>query len=140
MDRIKTQESQMNTYTKLKEMFTEMVVKKNAALISHYYHPDFLLFSNGKTMDYDQTVLFHEEIYQTPIQYQIKYDEETVVFNQDKVAARIFITTSRPGESEKELELILIVQYKEGKIYRVWELTYPDWSQDKKFKEQLENL
>jgi hypothetical protein len=24
--------------------------------------------------------------------------------------------------------VILIVQFKEGKIFRLWELTYPDWS------------
>ena len=31
---------------KLKEMFSEMVVKKNISLIPTYYHPDFILYTN----------------------------------------------------------------------------------------------
>lgn len=131
---------EVNHYIKLKEMFSEMVVKKNAALIPHYYHPEFLLYSNGKTMDYEETVRFHEKIYQTSIQYKIDYDEQTALYQDNKVAVRMYITTSKPGENENELELILIAHFKDGKIYRVWELTYPDWSQDNKFHESLKNL
>jgi hypothetical protein len=40
----------------------------------------------------------------------------------------VWITTSRPNEAHKKIEVILIAQYKDNKIYRMWELTYPDWS------------
>ena len=129
-----------NNYGQLKEMFTEMVVKKNASLIPKYYHPDFLLYSNGKTMDFDEMVRMHEDIYKTEIQYKVEYDEDTSLEQGDKIAVRMYITTSRPEEAKKELELMLIAQYLDGKIYRVWELTFPDWSQDKKFQESLDKL
>jgi hypothetical protein len=40
----------------------------------------------------------------------------------------------RPSEPAKKIEVILIAEYKDGKIYRLWELTYPDWSQLPAFK------
>jgi hypothetical protein len=47
----------------------------------------------------------------------------------------MWITTARPNEPEKKLEVMLVMQYKEDKIYRVWELTYPDWAKLPAFKE-----
>lgn len=113
-----------------------MVVKKNAALIERYYHTDFLLFTNGKTMDFDEFLKTHQEIYATPIQYEIVYDEKAWVEQKERLAGRVFITIKRPEEPPREIEVILIVAYKEGKIFRLWELTYPDWSQLPAFKKQ----
>lgn len=90
-------------------------------------------------MDFQEIVNLHEKIYQTNIQYKIDYDEKTMIEEKSKVSVRMFITTSKPKEPAKELELILIASYKENKLYRVWELTFPDWSQDAKFKDVLEN-
>ncbi len=118
----------------LKEMFEEMVIKKDPSKISQYYHPDFLLFTNGESWDYSQFLESHEKIYQTPIQYKLKYDEETFLEQGNKLAARIYITTQIPEEPAKEIELILIAQFKDLKIYRLWELTYPDWSKMPAFK------
>ncbi len=115
--------------SKFKEMFEEMVIKKDASLIPHYYHPEFVLYANGKEMDYPAYLELHEEIYKTPITYKVDYDEVTLLEQDDKVAGRVYITTKQPNESPKEIEVILITQYKDDKIYRIWELTYPDWSQ-----------
>jgi hypothetical protein len=124
-----------NKIALLKEMFDNMVVKKNASTIPTYYHPEFLLYSNGKTMDYAENIRFHEEVYQTPIQYSIAYDEETIVEQGDKVAARIWITTSKPDRKPTKIEVMIIAQYKQDKIYRAWELTYPNWEQMPEFTE-----
>ncbi len=121
-------------YALLKEMFTQMVEKKNASLIPHYFHTEFLLYSNGKIMDYQDTVDYHEEVYKTPVQYQVDFEEGTVLESGEKVAARLMITTSKPGEDTIPLEIILIAEYKDDKIHRVWELTYPDWSQLERFE------
>ena len=117
-----------NLIVHLKEMFAEMTIKKNPSVMAHYYHPDFLLYCNGEVTDYAHFHNMHEEIYKTPIQYKVEYDEETLVAQQNKVAGRIFITTSRPNETPTKIEVILIVEYKENKIYRLWELTFPDWT------------
>ena len=79
-------------------------------------------------MDYETFLKSHQEHYATPIQYQVEYDEETLLEQGEKVAGRIWITTSRPNEPPKKIEVILIVPFKDNKIYRLWELTYPDWS------------
>ena len=113
----------------LKEMFNEVTLKKQASKISVYYHPDFVLYANEQTMDYAHFLKAHEEIYKTDIQYKIEYDEATFLEQGDKIAGRMWITTKRGQDPvAKRIEVILIVQYKEGKIYRLWELTCPDWS------------
>jgi hypothetical protein len=122
--------------SRLKEMFTQTVVQKQAALIPQYYHPDFQLYSNGERMNYQSYLDFHAEIYKTAIQYQIRYDQETFLEQGDKVAGRVFITTQMPNEKPTEIEVLLICEFKDDKIYRVWELTYPDWSKLPTFKDQ----
>lgn len=119
----------------LKEMFAEMVIKKNASLIPHYYHKDFLLITNGIEMDFEQFLKDHETYYQTSIQYQVKYQEETFIEEGEKIAGRVFITVTTPDEPPKEIEVLLIASYKDQKIHRLWELTFPDWSKLETFEE-----
>ena len=118
----------------LKEMFSEMVEKKNAALIPKYYHPAFELYANGQKQDYAYFLEFHQKVYQTDIQYKVRYDDETFMEMGTKIAARVFITISKPNEPLKELEVILIGEFKDHKIFKIWELCYPDWSKMPEFQ------
>ena len=43
----------------------------------------------------------------------------------DRVAVRMWITTERQRESPTELELVLIATFLDGKLHRLWELTWP---------------
>lgn len=112
----------------LKEMFTEMVEKKNSDLIAKYYHPDFVLLANGQQQDYDYFLDYHKKIYQSEIAYRIRYDEEAFIEQADAVAARVFISISSPNEPTKDLEVILLAKFKDNKIIHIKELCYPDWS------------
>ena len=76
-------------------------------------------------MNYDDFFNRHQKIYKTPIIYQIAYDEDTFVVQGEKLAGRTFITLQKPGEKFK-------------KLYRLWELTYPDWSKQSQFKQEIE--
>lgn len=120
---------------KLKEMFTNMVERKDASLIPFYYHPDFLLYTNGQVTNYEDFLTSHQAYYATEKNYIVEYDEDTLLAQGEKVAGRIWITVSVPGEQSKKIEVMLIAHYKEDKIYRLWELTYPDWSKLPEFEE-----
>ncbi|AKN18822.1 hypothetical protein [Mycobacterium haemophilum] len=111
----------------LREMFDQMVVGKNAELIEHYYHPDFLMHSDGLTQSYTEFRDSHREIYSTSITYAIEYDEQAWVEAADKVAGRVWITTARPGEKPTRIELVLIAAYRNGRIHRIWETSWPSW-------------
>lgn len=87
-----------------------------------------MLYTNDQVTHYREFLTSHEAYYATPIQYAVAYDDETFLEQGEKVAGRLWITTSKPHETPKKIEVILIVEYKENKIYRLWELTYPDWS------------
>jgi hypothetical protein len=122
----------------LKEMFTKVTVEKNAKAIPAYYCKDFELYSNGKTIKFKEFLQLHQTIYKTPIQYQVRYDEKTLLEQGNKVAGRLFITTKKPNEIAQEIEVMLVAEYKENKLYRLWELTYPDWSKAKDFQKVSE--
>lgn len=123
--------------TLLKEMFDKVTVEKNDKAIPLYYEKDFELYSNGKKMTYDEFLQLHRNIYKTSIQYKVRYDEETFVEQGNKIAGRLFITTTKPNEPAQEIEVILIAEYKDSKLYRLWELTYPDWSKMKAFQKSV---
>ncbi|KTD20663.1 hypothetical protein [Legionella londiniensis] len=120
---------------KMKEMFREMVISKNAALIPYYYHQEFLLYTNEQVTNYDEFLRSHQKYYATDIQYNVAYDEEAWVEQGNKLAGRVFITTSTKDTPPQKIEVILIAHYREDKLYRLWELTYPDWSKLPAFKE-----
>lgn len=114
--------------SKLKQMFQDITIEKKAELIPEYYHHDLLLFTNGQIMDYQTFFELHKKNCHTSIIFQVDYDEETFVEKDNKLAARIWITVQLPGQKAEKLEVMLIVHYHEGKIHRLWETTYPDWS------------
>ena len=115
--------------TLLREMFERMVVAKDATLIGHYYHPDFQLVTNGHSEGYDEFAAAHEAVYATSIAYRVSYDEDAWVQEEGRVAGRLWITTERPDEPATKIEVVLIATFVDGRIHRLWELTWPDWSQ-----------
>ncbi|MFO1259395.1 MAG: nuclear transport factor 2 family protein [Gammaproteobacteria bacterium] len=114
--------------SKLKQMFQDITVQKKAELIPEYYHNDLLLFTNGQVMNYQTFFELHQKSCQTAIIFEVEYDEETFVEKDNKLAGRIWITVQLPLQKVHKLEVMLIVHYQEGKIHRLWETTYPDWS------------
>jgi len=79
----------------LREMFERVVLPKNADLIEDYYHPDFGLTSNGIVQHYAEYARGHRDVYTTGIQYSIRYDEDSRVETEDRVAARLWITSKK---------------------------------------------
>ena len=119
----------------LQSMFSEMVIKKEASLIPRYYHADFVLETNGQTQDYDAFSKGHEKVYATPITYEVRYDDTAWIESATSVAARVWITTQRANEVPVEYEVVLIATYVDAKIHRLWELTWPDWTKARAFKD-----
>lgn len=115
-------------------MFSEMVIKKDASVIPKYYHKDLAVYTNGTVIDYKHFLNSHIIYYKSSIEYAVKYQEDSFIEEKDKIAARLWITITKPQEPTKEVEVILIAQYKDGKIHKVWELTYPDWRHMSHFK------
>ncbi len=113
---------------RLQEMFDRMVVSKDAAAVAEFYHPDFRMVSHGVTQDFEAFRVSHEGVYDTAIRYSVRYDPDAWVESGDRVAGRMWITTTRPDENPTEIEVILIAGYRDGLIHRLWELTWPDWS------------
>lgn len=83
----------------MREMFQKMVVEKDASLIPHYYHREFLLFTNGQEIDFSAFLRSHEEYYASPIQYSIEYDEETLMEVGESISPLV-IQASHPKRSK----------------------------------------
>ncbi|WP_206001965.1 hypothetical protein [Paraburkholderia aromaticivorans] len=73
-------------------------------------------------------------MYATEVTYEVRYDDDTWVESPERIAARVWIKTQRPNEAPVEFEVVLIANYVDRKIHRVWELTWPDWTQVKAFE------
>lgn len=112
----------------LTAMFDEVVVRKDASKIPSFYHPEFVMVSNGITQDYEAFTASHEGVYDTDIHYSVDYDNDAWVVQRDRIAARVWVTTSRPSSPPNQIEVMLIATLKEGRLHRLWELTFPDWS------------
>ncbi len=112
----------------LRQMFEQMVEKKDHTAIERFYDPAFVMFTNGITQDFEAFAESHRAVYATEISYSVEYDEDAWVEGADKVAARVWITTSRPGEEPTRIEVVLIAEFRAGRIIRVWETTWPNWS------------
>ena len=54
------------------------------------------MVSNGITQGYEAFRTGHETVYATGISYAVEYDDESWVEADDRVAVRLWITTSRP--------------------------------------------
>jgi hypothetical protein len=113
----------------LRQMFEQMVEKKDPTAIDRFYHPSFVMCSNGITQDFEAFAASHCSIYATPIRYSVEYDEQAWVAATDKIAGRVWITTSRPGEAATRIEVVLIAAFTDGQISRLWETTCPSWNE-----------
>jgi hypothetical protein len=114
---------------RLKQMFDQMVIAKDATMVSEFYAPSFVMESNGVTQGYVEFVEGHERLYGTDITYAVTYDDEAWVEADRRVAGRLWITTERPGERPTRFEVVLIATFdRQGRIDRVRETTWPDWS------------
>jgi hypothetical protein len=116
------------TIAVLRQMFEEMVVQKDPAAIERFYDPSFVMFSNGVTQNFEDFAASHRSVYATEISYSVEYDEDAWVETPDKVAARVWITTSLPNESPTRIEVVLIAAFHDGRITRIWETTWPNWN------------
>jgi hypothetical protein len=119
--------------TLLIQMFRDMVEQKNTALIERFYHPAFVLETNGETQDFAAFAAGHRRVYATDITYAIRYDDAAWVEAPGRVAARVWITTQTPGRAAVEFEVVLIATVRNGQFYRIWETTWPDWRATKSF-------
>lgn len=117
------------TVAVIREMFAEMVVRKNPELVARYYHPDFVLTTNGSTQDYEAFERGHRGVYGTDVTYAVEYDDQAWVEAPDRVAGRVWITVGSAERAGQPIEVLFIATLRNGLIHRPWELTSPDWSQ-----------
>ena len=113
---------------RLREMFDRVVLRKDASLIPVFYDTGFRLYSNDQEQDYQAFLEGHERLYATDISYAASYDEDAWVESEDEVAGRMWITTTKPGQPSTRIEVILVARFCDGRLHRLWELTWPDWS------------
>jgi hypothetical protein len=70
------------------------------------------------------------------VAYTVEYDEDAWIEADGKVAGRLWITTARPGEEPNRFEVVLIATFDgDGRITRIRETTWPDWSAVEAFED-----
>lgn len=77
----------------------------------------------------------HARVYPTSITYRVEYDDDGWVESGNRLAARVWITVQRPGERATRIEVVLVAEYRDGKLLWLKEVTWPDWSRLSAFDE-----
>lgn len=123
----------------LQNMFSDMVIKKNISQMPRYYTKDFILYSNEHQMAYQVFYKFHASQYKQAIHYRVKYHTKTIVRDPraHRLAERLSISYRMGRGSWHKLQVACIVQFKQHKIQRMWETTYPDWSKAPSLRRKL---
>ncbi|WP_369252846.1 hypothetical protein [Geodermatophilus amargosae] len=109
-------------------MFTHMVEAKDIAQVDTFYDPGFRLTTNGVTQELPAFRAGHERVCSTAIRYAVTYDEDAWVEQDDRLAGRLWISITRPGEPPRPIEVVFGAQFRGDRILRPWEPTWPDWS------------
>lgn len=111
----------------VKNMFSEFAEKLDITKLDTYYTKDFLLESNGEQYNYDVYKKLEGDIYKTLSSLKVtRYDDIFAAAN--KVVARMSIKLVHQDGKTNEFQVILIALIKDNKIARIWEMTYPSWS------------
>jgi len=111
----------------VKNMFSEFAEKKDINKLDLYYTKSFVLESNGKKYDYTEYKNLEGKIYRDLKSLTVKkYDD--IFSSGNKVVARMKIKLIKNTGQEHEFYVFLIALIKDAKIDKIWELTYPSWS------------
>lgn len=118
---------------RLQAMFDHMVVAKDIKQMPRYYNRDFVLYSNGSRMSYQQFYQLHAKVYRSGVRYKLKFDRNTLVERGSRVALQLMIWYKPLHKAWKKIQVIMIARYKKHKISRIWEKTSPSWQRQKFF-------
>jgi hypothetical protein len=119
---------------RLREMFSRMVEAKDVSLVDTYFDPDFRLSTNGQEQHLGEFRAGHARVY-PPVSYRVEYDEDGWVEAGDRLAGRIWITVRRPDEAATRIEVVLLAEFRDGRLLWLKEVTWPDWSRLSAFDE-----
>jgi hypothetical protein len=62
-----------------------------------------------------------------PLKITANVDQRSVRPLVDIARRWVWITTSRPGEQPTRIEVVLLAAFRNGRIHRIWETTWPSW-------------
>lgn len=109
------------------QMVGNVVEKLDTSEIELYLTKDFELESNRCVMSFDRYRDHLNEAFKSLRSIQLKRPLTEVIANGDKLAVRFSMTiTDKIGTSD-DADIIAMLQFKDDKIHRWCELSYPDW-------------
>jgi hypothetical protein len=111
---------------RLLQMFSEVVIEKNASLIQSHFHPGFILEANGRRQGLPIFLRRRELDYATAVSYEVQFDDRAWIEAADAVGARLWLTVRKPGATANVLELLLLATYRGDRIYRMWQSAWPE--------------
>lgn len=116
-----------NNVNLVKKMFSDFAEKRDINTLDQYYSKTFVLISNHKNYDYSVYKRQQRDIFQKLKSLQVlSYDD---IFAKDnKVVSRMTIRLIMKNGDAHTFYVIFIALIHDKKIVRLWEITYPSWS------------
>lgn len=110
---------------RLVEIFNEVVLKKDASQIQRYFHPGFVLKTNGQRQALATFLRRRELEYSRSMTFEVNIDEQAWVDAETAVGARLWLTVRAPGKHPEVHEIVLLARFVDERIHRMWELCMP---------------
>jgi len=122
-----------NNIDTFKGMFHNFAEKRDMTQFDRYYAKDFVLTSNAKKYNRATYKSLEANIYKTLKSLEvIKY--KSIFSCGNKVVSRMVIKLVKKGGESHQFLVFIIAKIDHNKISRIWEVTYPSWSDKLKQK------
>lgn len=108
-------------------MFRDLTEKMDIDALNNYFSKDFMLYSNQANMDYGLLKKQLQDAFRVHRSIKVKQPINDIVAKDDRVIMHFTLIATDKAGYQKEIETMAIFQIQDGKIVRLWELTYPEW-------------
>jgi hypothetical protein len=110
----------------LAELLGRVVAGHDDTAMDEYLHPEFRLWCNGTAHDRASFAGRVATALAGNLGYAIDVDDQAWVTGADRVAARIWVSSTPSAAEPSDTEVLLIATVRDGRFDRAWVLAWPD--------------
>lgn len=112
------------------QMLENVIEKLDVTLLEDYFSTDFELESNRCLMTLGGYRDHLMEAFDSLKSIEVKRPLSDIIIKDDRIATRFSMDITDSLGICETADIIAIIKFKQGKIIRWWELSYPDWQTD----------
>jgi hypothetical protein len=110
----------------LVSLIDRVVADHDPDALDDHLHPQFQLWCNGSSYDLETFRLRIATALAGNLGYAVDYDDRAWVSRPDRVAGRLWISSTPSDADPTDSEVLLLATVRDGRFDRAWLLAWPD--------------